>query len=285
MGQYFFEICNIFSDAGYEVCVHMTKGKNDAAEYAFNHGAQFDRVVCCGGDGTLNETVNGLARLETRPPLGYITAGTVNDVGYSLGLSFDPVEAARTAVGGDMFDWDVGLFCKERYFCYVAAFGLFTDVTYETPQNAKNIWGRAAYLMEGARRLGKIPAFHTVVNCDGEIHEGDYILGMVTNTLSIGGFRTIYGSLPSLNDGLFELALVKSPTTVAEFQHIVSIMLQLESADTVNSPFLQVLRGKRISFEFDADVKWTLDGEFGGLLKSATAENLQRHLKILTKKQ
>ena len=159
------EVLEIFSVAGYETTVHMTAGPRDITSQIAARGTQYDLIVCTGGDGTLNEAVSGLMALpyEKRPPLGYIPGGTVNDVAATLGLSKDPIRAARDIVAGRLYPLDIGSFGPDRYFTYVAAFGIFTDVPYETPQEDKRIWGRLAYIMNGAGALGRLKDTHVRV--------------------------------------------------------------------------------------------------------------------------
>ena len=275
------DITDTFIKNGYTVSTYITQGVGDATRYLKRHANSYDLVVCCGGDGTLSETVNGLAQVENPPRLGYIPAGTTNDVGYSLGIPGDMMKAAEMAVCGNPRPWDVGRFCGERYFCYVAAFGMFTDVTYSTDQQAKNVWGRTAYIMQGAKSLSSIRCYHTVIDCDGVIYEGEYMLALISNTLSVGGFRTIFGDTPRLGDGLFEVVLIKRPKTLDELNHISNILLGIESANSVNSEFLTFIMGNRIEVTIDNEVDWTIDGEYGGKTNHAVIENLKCMLTIM----
>ena len=184
------EVLEIFSVAGYETTVHMTAGPRDITGQIAARGTQYDLIVCTGGDGTLNEAVSGLMALpyEKRPPLGYIPGGTVNDVAATLGLSKDPIRAARDIVAGRLYPLDIGSFGPDRYFTYVAAFGIFTDVPYETPQEDKRIWGRLAYIMNGAGALGRLKDTHVRVWYNDHMEEADVLVGLVTSTSSVGGF-------------------------------------------------------------------------------------------------
>ena len=182
-------IVDTFTKAGYLVTIWPTQGKEDATHVAAQQGWWYDRVVCCGGDGTLSETVSGLLALDTPPVLGYIPAGTTNDFSKNLGLPRGVEKAAVTAVEGEARPCDMGRF-NGRYFVYVAAFGIFTDVSYGTPQQFKNAFGHLAYVLEGATKLGDLGrAYHLQVEHDEGSLEGDFIYGMVTNTLSVGGFK------------------------------------------------------------------------------------------------
>lgn len=275
------DITDIFIKNGYTVSTYITQGSGDATRYLKRHAESYDLVICCGGDGTLNETINGIAELERPPRVGYISAGTTNDVGYSLNIPPDMLKAAETAVAGTPRAWDIGRFCGDKYFCYAAAFGMFTDVTYSTDQQAKNIWGRTAYILQGARSLSSIKCYHTKINCDGRLYEGDYMLVLISNTVSVGGFRTVFGDSPCLDDGLFEVTLVKRPKTLEELNHVASILLEIEDTSEVESKFLTFTCGNRLEIEVDTPVAWTLDGEYGGKTGEAVIENIGGLLTIM----
>ena len=276
------EIIDVFNRADYEVTAYMTAARGDATRAAAARAADFDRIVCIGGDGTLSETVNGLAQLKRPPAVGYISGGTTNDVGFSLHLPFEMNRAAETAVRGQPMPWDIGLFNGDRYFCYVAAFGLFTEVTYATDQQAKNALGRTAYLLQGARSLSSVKSTHITLDCDGQTIEDDYILFMMSNTVSVGGFRTVFSELPRLDDGLFEVLLVKRPRTLEDLNHVTNILLQLESVDEIDSEFITVLRGKKVRIRTDHPVAWTIDGEYGGETTDVAIEVCPQMLTIMT---
>jgi diacylglycerol kinase (ATP) len=224
------EVLEIFSAGGYEVTVHMTTGPRDLTRQIAARGAQYDLIVCTGGDGTLNEAVSGLMALpyEKRPKLGYIPGGTVNDVASTLGLSKDTVRAAQEIMDGHPFPLDIGSFGPDRFFTYVAAFGIFTDVPYETPQEDKRIWGRLAYIMNGAGALGRLKPTHVRVSYGDHQEEADVLVGLVTSTTSVGGFKTTRDLGISLNDGLYEMILVRATKNLAEFNLAATRALRLD---------------------------------------------------------
>ena len=269
---YYWDISRVILSAGWEMTVYMTSAAGDATNYIKLNGERYDRIICCGGDGTLNETVTGVLALEKPVEIGYIPAGTTNDMAYSLGIPSNVMQAAEIAANGCPASCDIGRFGQTRNFCYVAGFGIFTDVTYETAQDIKNIWGRVAYMMEAAMRLPDLQPVSARVNCDGKYLSGEYLLGLVCNTVSIAGFRGFFGPRTSLSDGLFELILVKIPQTIVEYQHLMNIMLHIDNTESIESDFLQFERGRRFEFEFDGAVKWTLDGEAGGSHHAVTLE-------------
>ena len=273
------DVLAVFSGAGYETTVHMTAHPRDITEQIAARGAQYDLLVCTGGDGTLNEAVSGLMALpaDRRPPLGYIPGGTVNDVASTLGLSRDAVRAARDIVTGRPFPMDIGAFGPERYFAYVAAFGIFTDVPYETPQADKRVWGRLAYIMNGAGALGRLKPTHVRVTCGGKTEEADVLVGLVTSTTSVGGFRATKDLGISLNDGLYEMVLVRATKNLAEFNLAATRALRMEFD---NDSFI-FARASELRFEFDAPVAWTVDGEFGGSVTDVTISNHHRAIDIV----
>ncbi len=273
------EVLGIFSDGGYEITVHMTSGPRDLTRQIAARGAQYDLIVCTGGDGTLNEAVSGLMALPKpdRPPLGYIPGGTVNDVASTLGLSKDTIKAAQQIVSGHPYPLDIGKFGDDRFFTYVAAFGIFTDVPYETPQEDKRIFGRLAYLMNGAGALGRLKPTHMRVYYDGKQEEADVLVGLVTSTTSVGGFKATRDLGISLNDGLYEMVLVRATKNLAAFNLAATRALRL---DFDNDSFITAQTGA-LRFEFDEPVSWTVDGEFGGSVRSVDIQNESRAIDII----
>lgn len=239
-------------------------------------GPDADLVVCCGGDGTLNEAVTGLMRLDPRPPLGYLPAGTMNDFASGLGLPADLEAAAGKAVTGSPFDCDIGRF-GDRYFTYVAAFGAFTDVAYQTPQQSKNVLGRMAYILEGIKRLPSLKYYHAAVEYDGGSCEGDYLFGMVSNATSVGGMKLLDDKRISMNDGMFEVLLIQRPNSLQEAHQVINAALRHD----YSSPLIQELRTSRVIMRCREPTPWTLDGEFGGAQETVEIENLRLALRVI----
>lgn len=262
-------VLDAFTKAGYLVTAYPTQSKADATRAAAELSGEFDRVVCCGGDGTLSETISGLLTLEERPALGYLPAGTTNDFSRNLKLPKTLKEAAAIAAAGAVRKCDVGRF-NQKSFIYVAAFGAFTDVSYGTPQEFKNTFGHLAYLLEGVTRLGSIKSYHLEITHDQGSLEGDFIYGMVSNTVSVGGFKGLAGDDVSLDDGLFEVLLVKRPQTLPELQSIVKILLQQKAMD---GGAVIALHTSRLRVVCPEALPWTLDGEYGGDPMTAEIEN------------
>lgn len=255
------DIVQVFVRGGYSVEVYPTQKQAEAADIIYNRCSEFDKIVVSGGDGTLNECINGLLKIniEKRPVIGYIPTGTANDFASNLKISKNMVEAADTAINGNEFTCDIGNF-GNRNFLYVAAFGAFTDVAYETPQQNKNYLGHFAYLLEGIKKLSSLKSYNLKVKSEEFCCEGEFIYGMASNTNYVAGLKAELKLDTSLNDGLFEVCLIKKPTNIIDVQMIVSdIMMQNFSEER-----FCLFKTRKAEFEFDDEVAWTLDGEYGG---------------------
>lgn len=273
--QHLMTIVDTFVKGGYEVTVHPTQAQRDAYEKISSRCEDFDAVVCSGGDGTLNETIKALMTSGKRIPLGYIPSGTMNDFASSLGIPKDMPEAAARIVDGQTVTVDAGSF-NDEYFTYIAAFGAFTDVSYETPQQMKNMFGSLAYIMEGMKRLNTAKSYHVTVTHDDETIEDDFIFGMVSNSTSVGGFKGLSGSEVLLDDGVFEVTLIRTPKSLAEFQLTINSFLKRE----LDSKYFVSFKAKQVEFHSDGDLPWTLDGEFGGNCRNVTVKNNYRAVDI-----
>lgn len=277
------DIVDIFVKAGYEVTIYPTQGYRDACKKVLSMDEHaYDLLVCSGGDGTLDEAVSAMMERpeKARIPVGYIPAGTTNDFAASLHIPRQILKAADNAVHGEVFSCDIGGFNGDT-FVYIAAFGLFTDVSYETDQTMKNVLGHLAYLLEGTKRLFNIPSYTMKVIHDGEEIEEEFIYGMVTNSKSVGGFRNMTGKNVRFDDGLFEVTLIKMPKNPLELQEIVAALL-IEQADT---KYMYTFKTGEIRFESDDEIPWTLDGEFGGSHSDVTICNYKKQLQIMVPKK
>ena len=273
------DVIDIFVKAEYEVVVYPTQAYRDAYKKVKKYKAEdYDLVVCSGGDGTLDEVVTGMMKRDpdTRTPIGYIPTGTTNDFASSLHIPRKLLEAADNAVNGTVFACDVGKFNK-GIFVYAAAFGLFTDVSYETKQSMKNALGHLAYVLEGAKRLFNITSYKIKVTHDGETIEDEFIYGMVTNSRSVGGVRNMIGDQVGFNDGLFEVTLIKTPKNPIELQEIITALMTKQ----MDSPFMYTFKSGHITFQSMEEIPWTLDGEYGGEHEEVVIENLNKQLKIM----
>ena len=262
------DILDVFTKSGFETIALSTKRKNDATDIVKNNGNDCNIVVCCGGDGTLNEVINGVMCLEKTIPIGYIPTGTSNDFATSLGLSTDYTEAAKDIVGGKLLAHDIGSFNGERYFNYVASFGTVSDVSYLTSQKAKNIFGQSAYIIEGFKALFKMRSFHATVEYDGQIIEDDFILGGASNSKSIGGVIRLKSEEISMNDGIFELIFFRKPRHPADVSRIASWMFK-QNKDNESVIYTHAASVRITSEEY---IPWTVDGEFEGYNKEVQIE-------------
>ncbi len=273
----FADALHTLDQGGLRTSLYFTAGRGDATALARSHAADFDLVACIGGDGTLSEVLAGLMRLESPPPVGYFPMGTANDVATTLGLSRDPVEAAKAIVRGEEHPMDVGCMNGDSFFTYIAAFGAFTDVSYETRQESKQALGLLAYLLEGLAALPTITPTHARVLLDDGEEEGDYIFCGVTNSTSVAGMVRLDDSIVNLSDGLFEVILVKNPESIAYLGGIAIDILGKKYQD----PHVKVLHSRRVRFLCEEPVKFTRDGEAGGLHGEATLENLHQAIRII----
>lgn len=272
------DILDLFVKAGYEVTAHVTQSAGDAQKQVEKKGGGVELLVCSGGDGTLNEVVSGMMAWsrEKRPQLGYIPAGSTNDFAASLDLPKNMLRAAAIAVAGRPFAIDVGKFGDGRYFVYVAAFGAFTEVSYKTPQETKNVLGHQAYMLEAVKRIAGLKSYRMKFFWDDQELEEDFILGMVTNTISIGGFKGLVQPRVALNDGEFEVMLVRKPRTPKDIQSIVSCLINKDAENDC----VYMFRTSNLRMESEEIVDWTLDGEYGGGVKEICIENLREEIVV-----
>ena len=275
------DVIDIFVKAGYEVVIYPTQAYRDAYQKVVTYeGGMYDLVVCSGGDGTIDEVVTGMMERETRDPIGYIPTGTTNDFANSLHIPKSLLGAADNVVNGALFPCDVGKF-NDDIFVYIAAFGLFTDVSYQTRQEVKNVLGHLAYVLEGTKRLFNVPSYRIKVTHDGETLEDEFVYGMVTNSRSVGGFRNMVGREVVFDDGLFEVTLIKTPKNPIALQEIIAALL-IEQLDTKH---MYSFKSGHVTFESLEEIPWTLDGEFGGNHDSVVVENMKKQLKIMVPKR
>jgi len=254
-----FDIVQTLSESSeFPPTVAMTEYKGHAEKLAsIAVAGGYDRVICCGGDGTLNEVINGVLKSKKKIKIGYIPAGSTNDFASGIGLSPDLARAAENAVEGKDTELDVGNFNGERYFSYIASFGIFTASSYSAPQETKNVLGHFAYVLEGIKDLAAIQPVHVRCEADGEEFEGDYIFGAVANTFRIGGIVKLSRDTVKLNDGVFELVLVKCPKNINDFNKIASAV----AASNFENEMFVFRKAEKISITLPSDVVWSVDGE------------------------
>ena len=269
------DIVDIMVKAGYDVTIYTTQARADATRKVMEEAANFDRIVCSGGDGTLDEVVTGLIKSDTNTPIGYIPAGSTNDFANSLGIPKEMVKAAEVAVGKNPFPCDIGDFNSDT-FVYVAAFGLFTEVSYKTSQQLKNIFGHVAYIMEGAKHLHDILSYNMQVEYEEHVFQDEFIYGMVTNSVSVGGFKGMTGTDVKLDDGVFEVTLIKKPHNPIELNEILACLTNMiDDSDLIYS-----FKTNEVKITAREQIAWTLDGEFGGEHEEVIIRNLNQRVTI-----
>lgn len=270
------DIVSIFQQAGYLVTTYATTGPRDAVEKLRELSARFDHIVCSGGDGTLSEVISGLIGSGYTGNLGYLPAGSTNDFARTLGLPTTETEAARIAVEGQPVSCDIGSFNFHHQFVYVAAFGIFTAVSYQTPQEFKNMLGHLAYVLEGIRSLTEVASYHLRVLWDGGELEGQFIYGAISNSVSVGGFHNPLSDQVILDDGLFEVMLVRSPRSLLELNRIIADLLTNEPSENVIC-----FQTSRLCIQSASEIPWTLDGENGGKHCFVDVKNLHNVINIM----
>ena len=272
------DIVDIFSSHDYEIIIRSTQAPRDAYEKAKEYANSVDMIVCSGGDGTLDEVVTGIMEAESSVPIGYIPAGSTNDFANSLFMPKNITKVAEMIMEEELYHCDIGRF-NQKTFAYVAAFGLFTDVSYETDQDLKNVLGHVAYVLEGVKRLFDIKSYHMKVTSDEVQAEDDFIVGMITNSRSVGGFKNLTGKNVDMNDGLFEVTLIVHPKNPLQLQEIITALVMAED----NTDLIYSFKTKKLTIESDEEVPWTLDGEFGGDHSYVDIENRHKALNLYLK--
>ena len=273
------DILSVFNQANYEVTTYMTSGTGDAFTITKERSEGMDIVVCCGGDGTLNETMSGLLAAGRDIPIGYIPAGSTNDFASSLKLSLNPVQAAKDIVEGQPVSYDAGRF-GDRYFSYVASFGAFTRISYNTPQYVKNALGHTAYLLSGISELSQIRDIHIRMELDDQIIEDDFLFGAISNSTSVGGILTLSPDQVDMGDGLFEILLVRKPRNFTELTECVTAVQNMDYFACPNITFCSAASVKISTYE---DMDWTLDGEKAEGQREILVENLHHAMRLVQK--
>lgn len=268
-------IIKLYKDAGYVVTCIFTKRRFHATKIVTKKSRKYDVVVCCGGDGTLNEVLTGLAKVKKPPVLGYIPTGSTNDFANGLRLPKNIINAAKKVLDGKIYEIDLGRF-NERPFAYIASFGAFTNISYATPQAMKNLWGHLAYVMEGIKDIPNIKPYHVRVEANGKVYEDDYIFGAVTNAMSIGGIIRLDPKVAKLDDGLFEIMLIKAPKTASEMQRIIGCLVSRRFDDGI----IEFFHAANLKVNAPEEMNWSLDGEFAKGEKEIILKNINKAIKI-----
>ncbi len=260
------------------VTVRLTEKRGHAVEFASTAVADgYDSVACFGGDGTLNETICGLMQSNADLPLGYIPAGSTNDFAASMNLSSDPKEASEIIATGDEYPIDIGCFNGDRYFTYVASFGAFTAASYNVPQGVKNVLGHFAYILGGVKEVASIRSYSVTVELDDRTVSGDYIFVSVTNTTSVGGVVKLKEELVDMSDGVFEVALIKKPKSIADLSHIITAI----TTSNFNNGGIEFYKSSKAKIITEGKLDWTLDGEHAESDGEVVIENMNHAVKFI----
>jgi YegS/Rv2252/BmrU family lipid kinase len=276
IGEYLDDILSYYSSEEYFVTCYATQYAGDARLKVQEYGKNFDQIVVAGGDGTLDEVVSGAVKAGIDPIIGYIPTGSTNDFAKSLRIPEDIEKAVPLSINGNVKKLDVGDL-EGHYFTYVAAFGSLAEVSYETDQNLKNIFGRSAYIVEGLRAASNFKSYDLEVTIDGETIKDEFIHGMFTNSVSVGGFTTIVGENVGLDDNIFEVMLVREPKKIPDYNQIINGFRNGREND-----FVLYREGSEFAIKTKEDLVWTLDGEYGGKTKDCTIKILHKAVKIRT---
>ena len=274
------DIIKRFEEAGYEVNTVYTLKEKNAYKIVIESGHDADLIVCVGGDGTLKETVGGVMDASLNKPIGYIPMGSTNDFARSIGIPRNDVMAAvDNIIEGTPYPVDIGRFENEK-FIYVAAFGNFTAISYNTSQKLKNALGHSAYYIPAVKDFFKMKPYHAKVVADDEVFEGDYFYGATSNSYSIGGMPVLYNIGVKFDDGMHELILIKMFKNPKQMAQVISAMLRRDARD---NDMIVYRHAKTIKFVFDKPTPFTLDGEFGGDRLVASTSTLKHAVKIILK--
>lgn len=276
-----FDIIKSFCERECLTTTLSTLKEGDTIRYVKSNAKSHDMVVCCGGDGTLNETISGLMQAGIERPIGYIPSGSTNDMARTLAIPTKPIKAAELIMEGEPKPFDIGKFGDNRYFCYTASFGAFTRVSYSTPRKLKNVFGHFAYVLDGIAKAGEELVPHKVkVKADDFETEGEFILGGVFNARSVAGLIKLDKCDVVLDDGLFELILIRNPKNPDDLYRTIKNIKQQDFTDDA----IIFRRVKSAEFTFETPTAWSLDGESGGETKTVVIENLKHAVSIFGKK-
>ena len=273
---YLADVVHIFNQAGYRVELHITAHPGEAIEVVSQRAQEMDLIVCAGGDGTFNETVNGLLCSGVDVPIGYIPCGSTNDFASSLRLPTNIPEAARRIVAGTPTAYDIGRF-GQRHFAYVASFGAFTKSSYATPQSVKNALGHTAYVLSGIQELSQIRKEHICLEADGRVIEGDFLFGAISNSTSVGGILTLDPHQVDMRDGKFEILLVRMPQNLME----ISECIQAVQAQKYNCSMITFFSAREVTVHADQNMPWTLDGELEPGHREIHISNLHHAVRLM----
>lgn len=270
-------VVEILSDGGYTVTVYPTKARGDATDYVWGLSEnEYERIVVCGGDGTLNEVITGLMKSGLHITLGYIPSGTLNEWSSGLGIARSIPKAAEDITNGKKIQLDIGKF-GDKYFSYTASFGAFTDASYSAPQDIKNMLGQAAYFFEGIKSLGNIKPIHLKFKTEDRETEGDFLFGAVSNSMSVGGIVKFDESVVKLNDGRFEILLIRNPDNILKLQPIIDGILKRD----FDKEGIEFFTAESVTVTGGGGLSWTLDGEYAEGKDEIVISNMHNAIELI----
>ena len=274
--KYLTDILVLFGHYGYSCTVHLTEATGDAKTCATENAKNFNLVVAIGGDGTFNEVVEGVIKSGADVEIGYIPAGSSNDFANSLKLSKNILKAAEDIMEGTAQQIDIGSF-NGRNFSYVASFGAFTEVSYKTPQNAKNTLGYLAYALEGIKDIANLKGKHLRFVADDVVIEDDFIFGAICNSTSLGGILTLDPKQVDMRDGLLEILLARFPKDLAE----VAECIQAVQKQTYDCKMLTFRSCRNVKITAEPNMNWTIDGEMEPGKGDIQVKNLYHAIRVI----
>lgn len=277
------EIIRAFRERGIECFEKTTTCQGDAINIAEKYAGNYDAVICCGGDGTYNEVINGLMRADVHNPVIYLPCGSTNDFANSLSLSKDPQKAAQMYVDGLVNKYDIGKF-NDKYFCYIASFGLATEISYGTSQRIKNLFGHSAYLINGfviklIPMLKNLKAAHMRIEYDDGVIDDKFYFGAIANTNEISGLFKLEKTNIKMNDGKFELLLVRGSGVKDVADVFTSALRQDYTGENII-----LVKTSKLKITTEDNVPWTLDGEYGGACNEIDVEVLKEAVDVVSPK-
>ncbi|MDH6363181.1 diacylglycerol kinase (ATP) [Enterococcus sp. PF1-24] len=274
------DILLALEEAGFEASAYATTPEENSARNEATRAAKagFDLIVAAGGDGTINEVVNGIAPLEKRPKMAVIPAGTTNDYARALKIPRNNIKAAAEVIKKQQtVRMDIGK-ANENYFINIGAGGYLTELTYEVPSELKSIFGYLAYLVKGAEMLPRVKPIKMYLKYDDGEYDGDASMFFVGLTNSVGGFEQIVPDA-KLDDGKFSLIIVKT-ANIFEIAHLIALMIN--GGKHVKDPRIIYTKTTKLfakTYDNKKPMMINLDGEYGGNAPM-NFENLQQHIEF-----
>lgn len=275
--KYVPKIIEEFEENNFEVDLMYTKITNNATKIIMNYDKDFDLVVCCGGDGTLNQTISGLMEINKKVSIGFIPLGTANDFAKNFNLTDDVLYLPHNIMSYKSQKCDTGKF-NDKYFNYVAAFGVCTKVSYTTKKSLKKRFGKKAYYMKAIKEFFHIKSYKVKLTFDDKVIEDEFVYGGISNSISIAGLQWFKPEDIDLNDGKFEAIFIKKPKNPIQTIKIFNSMLQ---KNYKNKAEIVYFKTDNIDIEIEEELPWTLDGEYGGTYNKVNINNIKQNVEFI----